>query len=152
MEEPPGDVRSITERNGELRELIRSRVTSEVMQKKIKECVEELQVQEKRRRKNHGEEEGEESNNLLRLLEERGLVEDVMAGLKLGGDLGGRSGPTSKGETSRDAKSGQQSLMINFLAYCTMYMVTNYRCIILKIHSIMYIGTLKYNNFNFFCR
>ena len=118
MEEPPGDVRSITERDGELRELIRSRVTSEAMQKKIKECVEELQVQEKRRRKDGKE--GEESNNLLRLLEERGLVEDVMAGLKLGGDLGGRNnGPTSKGETSAqktdEAKSGEWSLIANFL-------------------------------------
>ena len=129
MEEPPGDVRSTTERDGELRELIRSRVTSEAMQKKIKECVEELQVQEKRRRKDG---KGEESNNLLRLLEERGLVEDVMAGLKLGSDLGGRNnGPTSRGETSAhktdEAKSGEWSIIANF---CILYIVLKYRCMI----------------------
>ena len=87
------------ERNGELRELIRARVTSESMRKKIKECVEELQEQEKRAKTRNGGEGGE--GNLLQLLEERGLVEDVMAGLKLGkSDRNGRGDPASKGETS----------------------------------------------------
>lgn len=95
------------ERNGELRELIRARVTSESMRKKIKECVEELQEQEKRAKTRNGGEGGE--GNLLQLLEERGLVEDVMAGLKLG--KSGRGDPASKGETSATVVQPKSSIV-----------------------------------------
>lgn len=70
----------------DLRELVRSRVTSEGIQERIKECVSQVE--------RGGGYEREES--LLKLLEEKGLVDEVLAGLKVGKDRN----VATKGETT----------------------------------------------------
>ena len=83
-----------SERLMELRQLIRAKISSDQVQGKIRECVTRVEK----------EENGDEI--LLQLLEEKGLVDEVMAGLKLRKESVPRrpSPAVTSGECSKDMK------------------------------------------------
>ncbi len=60
-----------SERLAELRQLIRTKISSDVVQSRIRQCVSDVEKEEIK----------EEA--LLRVLEEKGLVDEVMAGLRI---------------------------------------------------------------------
>ena len=77
-----------SERLTELRQLIRAKVSSDVVQDKIRQCVSDV------------EKEGAKEETLLRILEERGLVDEVVEGLGLGDKGKDIRATMTKGETS----------------------------------------------------
>ena len=64
------------ERVSELRQLIHAHVSSQGVQEQIRDCISELAGQ-------NGDRKQLDESKLLHLLEEKGLIDRVMAGLKL---------------------------------------------------------------------
>ena len=102
-----------SERLSELRQLIRAEVSSEHVQGRIRECVSDAER----------EDGGVREESLLRLLEEKGLVDQVMAVLKLEKETPlQRKYPTmTNGESSSlhdKLKDGMLKCIVSFLYSC----------------------------------